>query len=209
MRRLAGVLRIYRLSNPQKLVSSYKEINVKMPCVHKPLSAFILAALTSPAMVHADCIPTAPVGYTVPFRMVSLENFRAGSNPIATYADGGLKYTAHETILFRGTTLSGTDNQQLFNTRTYCRGTFLECSNVQFQQPFDIDQSGSLSLSISDGENLLEFPPSGAQILVTFNNKQFYNGTCDATSGNLYFSGGDYTYVVTFGTPAPPPPKPT
>jgi hypothetical protein len=176
----------------------------------KPLAAITLAALVSPAMVQADCIPTAPVGYTVPFRMVSLENFRGGSNPTATYVDGGLQYTAHETLLFRGTTLSGADNQQLFSTRTYCRGTSLDCNSGAFQQPFDIDQAGSLSVSISDGENLLGFPPSGGtQISVTFNNKQFYSGVCDATSDNLYFSAGDNMYVMTFGTPVPPSPKPT
>jgi hypothetical protein len=184
---------------------------MKIASFRKPLSAITLAALSLPAFVHADCVPTAPVGYTVPFLLVSLQNFRGNSSPTATYVDGGLSFTAHNDY-FRGTTLSSKDNQELYSDRTYCResssgGGIHLCS---IYQPFDIDQAGKLSVSISDGENLAVpvFPPRGEQILVTFNNKEFYTGTCDPTSEELYFSSGETMYVMTFGTPAAPPRPP-
>jgi hypothetical protein len=183
---------------------------MKSAFVRNPLSAITLAALTSPALVHADCIPTAPVGYSVPFKLTSLQNFRGTNSPTATYVDGALAFTSHND-LFRGTTLSGKDNQQLFSDRTYGRecgsGKIRLCS---LEQPFDIEQAGTLSVSISDGENLAVpvFPSKGVEILVTFNNKKFYAGTCDSASEALYFSDDDTMYVMTFGTPAAPPRSP-
>jgi hypothetical protein len=199
--------RFDRLSTAKVRIISFKEIIMKNAFVRNPLSAITLAALALPALVQADCIPTAPVGYSVPFRMVSLESFGGGSNPVASYADGGLTYTAHDDF-FRGTTLAGTKNQQLFSDRTYCRGTFLECDESQYRQPFDVEQAGEISISISDGENIIVFPAKGEQISVTFNSKDTYTGTCDSTSGELYLSTSEHMYVITFGTPVAPPPKP-
>jgi hypothetical protein len=67
---------------------------VRNSFVRNPLSVFTLAALTLPALGHADCVPTAPVGYSVPFHMVSLESFRGSSNAPASYSDGQLTYMA-------------------------------------------------------------------------------------------------------------------
>jgi hypothetical protein len=178
--------------------------------LRKPLTALALAALGLPALVQADCVPTAPVGYSVPFRLVSLENLRGNSTLPASYVDGVLGYTAHNEF-FRGTTLSSTDNQQLLSNRTYCRqssggsGIHL-CDDYQ---PFDVDQAGSENVSISDGENLLVPVISGGgdKITVTLN-KGSYTATCDATSEELYFSTSDGMYVIAFGTPQAPLPQP-
>jgi hypothetical protein len=185
-----------------------KEITVKNSFVRNPLSVITLAALTLPVLGHADCVPTAPVGYSVPFHMVSLESFSGGSNPPASYSDGVLTYTAHSDFLFHGTTLASTNNQRLFSNRTYCRGKFLECDIPQYIQPFDIDQAGNIGVSISDGAFIDVFPSRGDELVVTFNGKNSYTGTCDATSGELYMADSDHMYVIAFGTPTPPVPPP-
>jgi hypothetical protein len=187
-----------------------KEIIMKGISFSKPLSAIILSALGLPALVQADCVPSAPVGYTVPFKLVSLENYRSTSDPDATYVDGGLTVTAHSE-LFRGTTLSSADNQRLFSDRTYCRdsGSGKGIHLCGLYQPFDADQAGTLSVSITDGESLLPvFPPKGHELTVTLHDKDSYSATCDSASEALYFSDGSTMYVMTFGTPVAPLPQP-
>jgi hypothetical protein len=179
---------------------------MKKSFVRNPLSVMTLAALTLPLLAHADCVPTAPVGYSVPFRMVSLETFKGSTEAPASYSDGELTYAA-PSPLFRGTVLGSTKNQQLFSNRTYCRGKFLDCSLPEYIQPFDIDQAGQIGVSISDGGFIDVFPPRGDEIIVTLN-KTTYTGTCDATAGELYVADSDHMYLITFGTPTPPVPIP-
>jgi hypothetical protein len=179
---------------------------VKNSFVRNPLSVITLVALTLPGLGHADCVPTAPVGYSVPFRMVSLESFSRSSNPPASYSDGELTYMAPSKFL-GGTVLTSTNNKQLFSDRTYCRGKFLDCSSPEYIQPFDIDQAGKLGISVSDGGFIDVFPPRADELVVTFNGKDSYSGTCDATAGELYVADSDHMYVITFGTPAPPAAK--
>jgi hypothetical protein len=92
--------------------------------------------------------------------------------------------------------------------KTYCRGKFLECSVPQYIQPFDIDQAGK-NRHFRIGRGFIDvFPPRADELLVTFNGKSNYTGTCDATSGELYVADSNHMYVITFGTPTPPAPPP-
>ena len=168
------------------------------------LSLFTLFGVTV-STVFGDCIPTAPVGYTVPFSMVSLKNFSSGGSQYASYTTGSLTYTSHS-LFFVGTTLSSTGNQQLFSDRTFpidCGGLF--CLN----QPFNLNAADQLGVSISDG-SLLVFPIRPASIEVTFTLESWGNaqstvtGTCDATSGELSMTSSSNMYLMTFGTPQPP-----
>ena len=170
-----------------------------------PLSLLTLLGMTMPALLRADCIPTAPVNYTVPFTLVSLKNFSSGGSQYASYTTGSLTYTTHS-IFFSGTTLSGTNAQQLFSDRTFpidCGPLF--CS----QQPFNLNAADKLGVSISDGA-LLIFPVKPASISVTFtleswgNGQETFTGTCDATSGELVMTSSQNMYLMTFGTPQPP-----
>jgi len=195
------------IGDPTASCQLSKETTVRNSFVRNPLSVITLAALTLPVLGHADCVPTAPVGYSVPFHMVSLESFSGSSNPSASYSDGQLTYMAHSE-LFRGTIVASTNSQQLFSNRTYCRGKFLDCSLPQYIQPFDIDQAGKISVSVSDGAFIDVFPPRGDELVVSFDGKDSYSGTCNSTSGELYVADSDHMYVITFGTPTPPPPPP-
>jgi hypothetical protein len=171
----------------------------------KTLSLFTLLGLVLPSFVHAACVPTAPVGYTVPFKMVTMKNFSSGGSTYASYTTGSLTYTAHS-FIFSGTTLSGTNAQQLFSDRTFnidCGPLF--CS----QQPFNLNNADKLGVAISDG-SLLTFPVKPATISITFTLESWGNGqstasaTCDATSGELYITTSTGMSVLTLGTPVPP-----
>jgi hypothetical protein len=167
-------------------------------------SLFTLVAFTVPTLLRADCVPTAPVGYTVPFSMVSLKNFSSGGSQYASYSTGNLTYTAHSRF-FLGTTLSSTSNQQLFSDRTFQ----INCSPFCENQPFNINNADQLGVSISDG-GFLTFPAKPASISVTFtlqswgNSQYTYTGSCDATSGELFLTSPQNMYLITFGTPVPP-----
>ncbi len=99
-------------------------------------------------------------------------------------------------------------------TRTCLAGLCIASRKTQFQQPFNIDKADNLGISLSDGENLLVYPPAGEQISVTFtleswgNAKETYSGNCNATSGELYLTTSEHMYVITFGTPVAPLPPP-
>jgi hypothetical protein len=169
------------------------------------VSLFALFSVAVPGLFGAECIPTAPVGYTVPFSMVTLKNFSSGGSQYASYTTGHLTYTSHS-WLFLGTTLSSTGNQQLFSDRTFkidCGPLF--CSN----QPFNINNADQLGVAISDG-SFLTFPVKPASISVTFtleswgNTQSTSTATCDATSGELYITSPSNGYLITLGTPEPP-----
>ncbi|MGI8992582.1 MAG: hypothetical protein ACR2I2_23745 [Bryobacteraceae bacterium] len=91
---------------------------MKNTLVRITLSLFTLFGLSGPGLLRADCVPTAPVGYTVPFSMVTLKNFSSGGSQYASYTTGSLTYTSHSRF-FVGTTLSSTGSQQLFSDRTF------------------------------------------------------------------------------------------
>jgi hypothetical protein len=177
---------------------------MKKTLIRIPLSLFTLFGLTVPGLLRADCVPTAPVGYTVPFSMVSLKNFSSGGSQYASYTTGALTYTAHS-VFFLGTTLSSSGNQQLFSDRTL----LLNCSPFCQNQPFSIDNADLLGVAISDG-SFLSFPVRPASISVTFTLQSWGNGTetftaaCDATSGELSITSGSGMYLMTFGTPQRP-----
>jgi hypothetical protein len=169
------------------------------------ISLFTLFGAVVPASWGATCIPPAPVGYTLPFSMVSLKTFASGGSQYASYTTGSLTYTAHN-FFFVGTTLSSTNNQQLFSDRTFkidCGPLF--CSN----QPFNLNAADKLGVAISDG-SILTFPIQPASISVTFTLESWGNAqstataSCDATSGELYITTPTNMFLITFGTPAPP-----
>jgi hypothetical protein len=198
---------------------------MKNTFVRKPFPLVTLLGLTLPALGDADCIPTAPVSWDVPFEMVSLKSFSSGGNSCvktgtlepqwcawASYASGTLQYTPHS-LLFRGTTVATSPNKgipQLFSNRTFdihCTsspGGFSTCE----QQPFNIDNADQLGISIFDGYDI-RFPRP-ASIGVTFTLESWGNGqidltgTCDPTSGELYLTSNTGMYVMTFGTPYNP-----
>lgn len=169
------------------------------------ISLATILGVALPGLVNANCVPSAPVGYTVPFSLVSLKTFASGGSQYASYTSGRLAYTAHSSF-FLGATLSSTNNQQLFSDRTFnvdCGPLF--CG----QQPFNVNNADRLGVAISDGEFLI-FPTKPATISVTFtleswgNSQATYTGTCDATSGELFITSAQDAYLMTFGTPQPP-----
>lgn len=178
---------------------------MKNTIIRIPLTLLTLFSFSATGLLRADCVPTAPVGYTVPFSMVTLKNFSSGGSQYASYTTGSLTYTAHN-FFFAGTTLSSSNNQTLFSDRTFkidCGGLF--CSN----QPFNLDAADKLGIAISDG-SLLTFPVKPASINVTFTLQSWGNGqststaTCDAASGELYISTPTQMDIITLGTPQPP-----
>jgi hypothetical protein len=177
---------------------------MKKTLVRIPLSLLTLLGLITPGLLSAACIPSAPVGYTVPFTMVTLKNFSSGGSEYVSYTTGRLTYTSHN-YFFSGITLASTGNQQLFSDRTFQ----IHCSPFCENQPFNINNADLLGVSISDG-SILTFPVKPATISVTFTLQSWGNGqgtataTCDATSGELYITSSAQMDLMTFGTPEPP-----
>ena len=180
----------------------FSTIVLNRKVTHFPLCLLTLAGLITPNYLHADCVPTAPSGYSVPFIMTELKNYPSGK-AFASYTTGQL--FAKDYLL--GTTVwSATKLPQLFSDRY---GN-VDCRSFCLNQPFDINQADQLGVSISDGYNFLT---GQKNILVTMtleswgNGQASFSGTCDSTTGVLYGTIGGNTFVtIAFGTPQPPPP---
>jgi hypothetical protein len=176
----------------------------------KLLPAAVIMLL--PTFLKADCVPSAPTGYTVPFKLVTMKNFTGTA--YASYTAGSLEISDYSGILDFGTTLSATHLSQLFSGRTapFCPGNSGICLN---EQPFDIYQADQLGVSVNDS-NVISSKGVTNSINVTLtleswgNGTESFTGTCDAKTGELYGTFDDNTFaVMSFGTPEPPqaPPK--
>jgi len=167
--------------------------------------AVLLAQL--PALLRADCIPSAPTGDTVPFTMVTLKN-----NRVASYSTGSLTISDSSSpySVDRSRTLSATRIPQLFSDRTACVGGGL-CLT---KQPFDISQPDQLGVSVIEATTLtLSGLTTSISVTLTLeswgNAKISFTGTCNA-AGELHGAFDSNTSAVfAFGTPvsSPPPPK--
>lgn len=172
---------------------------------HLAVAAFLALP---PTLLHADCIPSAPTGDTVPFALTTLKN-----SQVASYATGTLAIsdTGGGISLDRSTTLSATHIPQLFSDRTYCPGGGL----CLIQQPFDISAADQLGVSITETTAFILGKGLTTSISVTLtleswgNAKISFSGKCNA-AGVLYGTYESNTSaLIAFGTPvaAPPPPK--
>ncbi|MBV9267028.1 MAG: hypothetical protein JO061_12735 [Acidobacteriaceae bacterium] len=167
------------------------------------ISSTLLALLgmTLPAMLRADCLPSAPNGYYVPYSLVTLKNYTSG-NQFASYSTGTLQASSHSVGFFEFVeTLSSTRNQQLFSDRFDTKG----CDGIICTyQPFAVDRADQLGVSISR-TTLLGHPGAinGTFTLESWGNAtESFTGTCDATTGSLTGTlNGNTFVVVTFGTP--------
>jgi len=170
-------------------------------------SVLALIGMAIPPMLRADCLPSGPNGYIVPFSLVTLKNFNSGGE-FASYSNGTLTISSKSGQYFSEVeTLSGADYGQLFSDRydyEKCEG--LSCN----EQPFAVDQADRLGVSISRNTVLGRVGP----IEVTFtleswgNNTESFVGSCDATTGSLTGTLNGNTNVLTsFGTPYNPTPK--
>jgi hypothetical protein len=178
-----------------------------------PYASHLLVAafLTQlPTLLRADCIPSAPTGYTVPFTLVTLKN-----SHVASYATGSLAIsdTGGGVSLDRSTTLSATHIPQLFSDRTYCPDT--GSGLCLTQQPFDIFEADQLGVTISEVTSFIIGKGFTTSINATLtleswgNGKISFAGSC-ANTGELYGTFDSNTFaVIACGTPVPPsiPPK--
>lgn len=171
------------------------------------LPALLIFGMTTTGMLNADCLPTAPSGYTVPFSMATQRNFASG-DPYASYTTGSMTISQSNSWFFSSTTYSSTNNPQLFSDRTAA----IDCSGFACAQPFDINQADQLGVSITRSSSLFIEPGgNNTTITVTLTLQSWGNGTlsfpatCDATSGILYGTlGGNTHLAITLGTPVAP-----
>lgn len=172
----------------------------------KVLPAAFLTLL--PTFLQADCIPSSPSGYTVPFKLVTLKQ-----DHYASYATGTLTISESSGVLDWNTTLSATHVPQLFSERFIpsCPGSSGICLN---QQPFDIYQADQLGVSI-DKATVVGPKGETTSINVTFtleswgNGKESFAASCNASTGELYGTFDSNTFaVISFGTPEAPQPPP-
>lgn len=165
------------------------------------MSVLMLSTIAVPGLLQADCLPSAPTNYTVPFSLVTLKNFSSGGNQYASWVQSSLTITNTKTLFFSSITLASSGNQQLFSDRTTNCGEF-SC------QPFDINQPDQLGVSISRSYSLNSSTNGVIYVTLTLqswgNAKETFTGTCDATSGELYYTSNTGMGVITFGTPQPP-----
>ncbi|HTU46566.1 MAG TPA: hypothetical protein VMF91_15980 [Bryobacteraceae bacterium] len=184
---------------------------MKRLSIYKKISPLV-ALMLLPAFLKADCVPSAPTDYTVPFKLVTMKNYTGTA--YASYTTGSLTISDYSGILDFGTLLSATHLPQLFSGRTapFCPGSSGVCLN---EQPFDIYQADQLGVSVNDS-NYISLKGVTNTITVTLtleswgNGTQSFTGTCDAKTGELYGTFNDDTFaVMSFGTPEPPqaPPK--
>jgi hypothetical protein len=172
----------------------------------KSLSLLPVFAMSS-GMLSADCLPSAPSGYTAPFTMVTLKNY--ATNQYASYAHGLFTTSDNTSLFVRSETYSSSGATQLFSDRGFdenCSG--LICT----YQPFDANKADSLGVSITKTSYAITGSGSGPTYSGTLtleswgNTKINFTLTCDATTGILYGRlGGDSHVVITIGTPVAPP----
>ena len=169
------------------------------------IAVLALTTITAAGLLNADCLPSAPTNYKVPFSLVTLKNFNSGGSQYASWVKGSLTITNVNTFIYSGITLASSGNQQLFSDRTSP-----VCNDCYEAQPFTVFQPDELGVSISRGDSLFA-PANNGKIFLTLtlqswgNAKEQYTATCDATSGELYYTRSTGSGLITFGTPEPPP----
>jgi hypothetical protein len=165
-----------------------------------PLAARALvvvsALLASPA-VNADCLPSVPNGWRIPFTMSTHND---ATNEV-TYSTGTLTDTGPTFVT--PAILSGDGFPELFSDRYVP-----SCTNCFVSQPFNVAQANRVGLSITRTIETLGHP-SVIGITLTFDSlgdaKVTFAGACDATTSLLYGSYYNNTMaVISFGAPFNP-----
>ncbi len=147
----------------------------------------------APVALRADCLPSVPNGWYVPFTMSS-----HGINHVVSYTTG----TLTSSFFFGTAYFTSTNNRQLFSDR------FASCGYWCFPyQPFDYSQSDSTGVQIA--QNFFVSPPSKT-VTLTLNSwgggRLSFDGRCDPDTNLLYGSlNRDTMLVMSFRTPYPPP----
>jgi len=157
----------------------------------------VSALVVVPAATHADCLPSVPNGWQIPFYMSTHDV----TTHAVEYATGTLIDSTHLLPL-----LSGDNFPQLFSDRFVACGP--DC--LVPTQPFDVGQADHVGLAIT---RTLAFPPKPSTISITLtldtwgHTKYTFVGACDASTNLLYGSFTNNTMaVISFGTPVPTPP---
>ncbi len=168
------------------------------------LSLLTIMGMTGPQVFAASCLPSAANGASVPFTMVTQQNY-AGGSPYVSYVTGGLIASSSSSFFFHSTTFANSGIPQLFSNRyatPACGSQFCFAT-----QPFDINQADQLGVSIVESSSVFTNPPS-TSITVTLtlqswgNGKESFAATCDATTGMLYGDLAGNTHVsIALGTP--------
>jgi hypothetical protein len=169
----------------------------------------VFGMTTSGVLRAAECLPSAPNGWTAPFTMVTLKNY--ATNQYASYVGGSSTVSNTNNFFSYSETYSSSGNPQLFSDRTAkvnCGGLF--CPS----QPFDINQADQLGVSVTKSSSIIIVPGGSGSpsYSATVTLQSWGNGritfplTCDATTGILYGAIGSDTHVaITTGTPVSPP----
>jgi hypothetical protein len=138
-----------------------------------------------PTLLRADCLPSGPTGDTVPFTLVMLKNTR-----VASYTTGTLTISNSDIpySVDHSTTLSGTQEPQLFSDRTFCPSSGVCLTG---EQPFDLSAADKLGVSITEATTLVLGSGIQTSISVTLtleswgNSKTTFTATCN-NAGELY-----------------------
>ncbi len=147
--------------------------------------AVISIAATLAGNVKADCVPTAPGGYHVPFTMSAHRN-----DGLVSYTTGDLSPSAS----WFGLQLSG-DGAALFSDRTYLTGTGWYARPA----PFNPAETDGIQLSIV--KTLIS--PIVIRVTLTDGSwKGSFVAQCDSATNLLYGSLDNNTMVaISFGAP--------
>jgi hypothetical protein len=148
----------------------------------------IIPVLASAPAINADCLPSVPGGWEVPYTMTVHSN-----RGLVGYTKGTLS-----TSYSWGTrSFQGYNAPQLFSDR------FVPPPPGSFgSQPFDVNQADHNDLRIS--ESILIGPPAINIVLTIhpWNATYTFQGSCDASTNLLYGNVNHDTFVVvSFGTP--------
>ena|SRR2546426_8776190 len=151
-------------------------------------AAAMLLTLT-PMALHADCLPSVPNGWSIPFTMSSHGIHHVVSDTTGTFTSSFFFGTAYFTA---------TKNRQLFSDR------LANCGQWCFPyQPFDYAKADSIGVQIA--QNFFMSPPSKS-VTLTLNSwgggRLSFDARCDPDTNLLYGSlNRDTMLVISFGTP--------
>jgi hypothetical protein len=162
----------------------------------------LLAA--SQGLFALDCIPNGHSGDTVAFTMVTL---KGGGSPSSSYSKGTLLVSAASNTKVLGPTgYSTAHNDQYFSDRVKS----LPAPALFYLQPFDAQKKDLIGLSISQPAPLTNRPATITLTAETAGNtKSSFTAACDATTGVIYGSVGNNTFVaITLGAATAPPAPP-
>jgi len=145
------------------------------------------------APIKADCLPSAPNGWMIPFTMSTHQ-----TNGVVSYTTG----TLYSNFYFGIYSLSGDNFAQLFSDR------FVPCGQYCFPtQPFNENAADRVGVQISENFFIQPVTPNVTLTLDTWGHaKLSFQGHCDSSTNLLYGSVSNNTMVViSFGTPQAPP----